>query len=70
MPAFEPSLKSFSSPACLNDLITPLLYRSSIQRSTDKVVEIIHRHTVSDKYKDEEVVSNRVVSGRLQGAAD
>jgi len=26
----------------------------------DKVVEIIHRHTVSDKFKDEEVGSNRV----------
>ncbi|MGA2046490.1 MAG: hypothetical protein ABSG96_02305 [Terracidiphilus sp.] len=26
----------------------------------DKVVEIIHRHTASDKYKDEEVGSNRV----------
>ena len=26
----------------------------------DSVVEIIHRHTVSDKYKDEEVASNRV----------
>ena len=26
----------------------------------EKVVEIIHRHTVSDKYKDEEVGSNRV----------
>jgi hypothetical protein len=26
----------------------------------EKVVEIIHRHTVSDKYKDEEVSSNRV----------
>jgi hypothetical protein len=36
MPAFEPSLKSLSRPACLNDSITPLLYRSSIQRSTGK----------------------------------
>ncbi len=27
---------------------------------TEKVVEIIHRHTVSDKYKDEEVHSNRI----------
>ena len=26
----------------------------------DQVVEIIHRHTVSDKYKDEEVGSNRI----------
>src|SRR5208282_2800340 len=26
----------------------------------DRVVEIIHRHTVSDKFKDEEVGSNRV----------
>ena len=26
----------------------------------ETVVEIIHRHTVSDKYKDEEVASNRV----------
>ena len=26
----------------------------------DVVVEVIHRHTVSDKYKDEEVGSNRV----------
>jgi len=27
---------------------------------TEKVVEIIQRHTVSDKYKDEEVSSNRI----------
>ena len=27
---------------------------------TEKVVEIIHRHTVTDKYKDEEAPSNRV----------
>jgi hypothetical protein len=26
----------------------------------DKLVEVIHRHTISDKYKDEEVPSNRV----------
>jgi hypothetical protein len=27
---------------------------------TERVVEIIHRHTISDKFKDEEVGSNRV----------
>lgn len=35
MPAFEPFLKSISSPACLNDLITFLLYRLPIQRSRE-----------------------------------
>ena len=34
MPAFEPFKKNFSSPACLNDLITSKLYRLAIQRSS------------------------------------
>src|ERR1039457_1273039 len=35
MPAFEPFLQSISNPACLNDLITLILYRLPIQRSRE-----------------------------------
>ncbi len=34
------------------------------------VVEIIHRHTASDKFKDEQVGSNRDLSAHLPGAAN